>query len=334
MNITEPKKGITSRGVWTWGHVIYDYRGFLRNMARMGLDKIVIWNDFAPLNAREIMDFAHSLGIKVVWGFAWGWIDGCDKIKSIDDDVLERMRGEIIAKFDSEYREICGDGIYFQSFTELGSDTIGGRCVAETVTSFVNSTAEYLFAECPELEIEFGLHATSVRNHLDKIAMTDPRIRIVWEDCGSFPYAYNPTASDGFDETLEFTKKLLSLRGRDEKCGIVVKSMTNLDWSHFEHQKAPFILGEYTADFIKERAAVKAQLWENRTEGWLKNLGLLTETLRLIDSSSADAAVEGLIEDGMLEYSIPLPAALYASAVSNPYADDSCLKDEARKIMY
>lgn len=32
--------------------------------------------------------------------------------------------------------------------------------------------------------------ATSVAQKLDRIAQIDPRVRIVWEDCGAFPYAY------------------------------------------------------------------------------------------------------------------------------------------------
>ena len=42
---------VARRGLWTWGHVIYDYRGYLTNMARLKLNELVIWNDFAPLNA-------------------------------------------------------------------------------------------------------------------------------------------------------------------------------------------------------------------------------------------------------------------------------------------
>lgn len=37
---------VARRGLWTWGHVIYDYRGYLTNMARLKLNELVIWNDF------------------------------------------------------------------------------------------------------------------------------------------------------------------------------------------------------------------------------------------------------------------------------------------------
>ena len=52
---------VRRRGLWTWGYVIYDYRRYLANMARLKLHEIVIWNDYAPLNL--------SL-IHISWSFA------------------------------------------------------------------------------------------------------------------------------------------------------------------------------------------------------------------------------------------------------------------------
>ena len=46
---------------------MYDYRGFFENMARLKLNEIIIWNDYAPTNGREIVAYAHSLGIRVIW---------------------------------------------------------------------------------------------------------------------------------------------------------------------------------------------------------------------------------------------------------------------------
>ena len=60
---------VRRRGLWTWGYVIYDYRRYLANMARLKLNEIVIWNDYAPLNAAEVVACAHDLGIRVIWGY-------------------------------------------------------------------------------------------------------------------------------------------------------------------------------------------------------------------------------------------------------------------------
>ncbi len=60
---------IENRGIWTWGYVVYDYRGFLDNMARLKMNFLILWNDCPPLNAREVVDYAHSRGVKVIFGF-------------------------------------------------------------------------------------------------------------------------------------------------------------------------------------------------------------------------------------------------------------------------
>jgi phosphosulfolactate synthase (CoM biosynthesis protein A) len=57
---------VSESGIWTWGHVIYDYRGFLKNMRSLGMNKITIWNDYAPINASEIVEKARKNGIRVI----------------------------------------------------------------------------------------------------------------------------------------------------------------------------------------------------------------------------------------------------------------------------
>ena len=94
---------IKTRAVWTWGHVIYDYRGFFDNMLRLRLNEIIIWNDRLPLNADEVMKYAHSLGIKVIWGFAWGWSTSCkDTIGAFDKAAADKLKNDIIRTFETE----------------------------------------------------------------------------------------------------------------------------------------------------------------------------------------------------------------------------------------
>ena len=49
----------------------------LENMARMKLNQLILWNDFAPINKKDFTDCAHSFGISVMWGYAWGWSLDC-----------------------------------------------------------------------------------------------------------------------------------------------------------------------------------------------------------------------------------------------------------------
>lgn len=321
------KNSIKQFGLWSWGHVIYDYRGYLDNMKKLGMNSVIIWNDIVPLNAVDVLDYAHSLGIKVIWGFAWGWVDNCGKnITSIDSETVQKISDEVLEVFEKEYKDISPDGIYFQSFTELGSDYIGGLCLAEVVTEFVNSTAARIYEIAPSCEILFGLHATAVKNHLDKIGKTDPRIRIVWEDCGAFPYAYDPLESDKYDETSDFVEKLLHLRGENEKCGFIIKGMTTLDWTKFEYHTEPYSIGGADREFIEQRLVEKQPKWDTVTEGWRKNHLFCVEAVKQIAFSDSDAYVYGLVEDGMFEAKIQEPVELLADLIKNPNLSENDIK--------
>ena len=100
---------IPTRAIWTWGHMIYDYRGFFDNMARLRLNEAVIWNDFCPINARDVVDYAHSLGIKIVWGYAWGWDQSSKLAKTVaesNEDMLARIKKSAIDVYEKQYAAI------------------------------------------------------------------------------------------------------------------------------------------------------------------------------------------------------------------------------------
>lgn len=325
---------VKNKGIWTWGHVIYDYRSFFRNMKSIGLNRIVIWNDILPLNAKEVLSEAHKNGIKLIWGFSWGWTDKCgENVRNIGAERIKVLQKEILAEFERDYSDICCDGIYFQSFTETDSETVNGISIAETVTQLVNSTAEIILKKYPDTEIEFGLHASSVKNSLDIIRKTDPRIRIVWEDCGAFPFDYDPHNTDGFDETFRFTEKLLTLRGQNEKCGFVFKGMTKLDWENFRYHDAPYTIGEADPQFISQRRKEKEPLWDYVTDGWLKNTDCVQRITSLIAELNPDAEIYALIEDGMFECEIKPPPIIFSLTGAEPFAEAEYIKEKAEKII-
>lgn len=302
---------IHNRGIWTWGHVIYDYRAFFKNMAKLGFNRIVIWNDIRPLNAEEVLREAHKNGIKLIWGFSWGWTDRCgENVRNIGAERMKTLQAEILTEFEN-YKDICANGIYFQSFTETNDQSVGGVSIAEAVVGLVNSTAAEIYRLMPDIELEFGLHATSVKNSLDIIAKTDPRIRIVWEDCGAFPFDYDPHNTDGFDETCDFVKKILFLRGENERCGFVFKGMTKLDWSTFKYHDEPYSIGTADADFIAARAKEKEPLWDYVTDGWRKNGDYARRMINLV-SENKNITADELIEDGMFEHEIHEPPIMFS----------------------
>ena len=83
---------VKERGLWTWGHVIYDYRNYLDNMMKLKMNGVIIWNDFVPANANEIVKYAHSCNIKVYWGFDWLWDT---KNKTFSINALEKESEKI-----------------------------------------------------------------------------------------------------------------------------------------------------------------------------------------------------------------------------------------------
>ena len=311
---------VPRRAIWTWGHVIYDYRKFLDNMLRLRLNEIVIWNDRAPINAKEIVAYAHERGIRVIFGYAWGWGVRCDEVlkKFGTEGGIAKLKESVLRTYEEEYAPLSADGIYFQSFTELSVDEIDGVCIAELVTQTVNEIASALLSRYKDLHLQFGLHATSVKTHADAIQKTDPRITIVWEDCGAFPYAYDPQNTESASETLALTKKLLTLRGKEERFGCVLKGMLNLDWTRFEHFSAPYILGERTKSFIQSRTKEKEKAWRLITAAWLKNAEYARETIAEIARGGNAPIVELLVEDAMLEEKIFFPTALCAEMLWTP----------------
>lgn len=319
---------IETRAIWSWGHVIYDYRGFFDNMARLRLNEAVIWNDRLPLNAEDIVNYAHSLGIKVIWGFAWGWTTSCEEYASrLGDDGLSRIKESVLELYEREYANAPGDGIYFQSFTELKKESVGELSIADTVTRLVNETAGELLSRHPGLHIQFGLHASSVKEKLDIIAKVDKRLYIVWEDTGAFPYSYESSDTEGFDECLSLTKKLCTLRGKGELFGAVIKGMPNLDWTKFEHFTERYVMGEMPRSFIEARHKEKLARWHELTEGWLKNAELAAKTIREI-SHTRSSIVEMLVEDALFEHQIMLPTALMAELLWTPDKGTDELIDE------
>lgn len=299
---------VKNRGIWTWGHVIYDYKQFLDNMVMLKLNTITIWNEYAPINAKEIIEYAHNCGIKVVFGYSWGWVDGCN-ISSFDE--IFSQSDNIVEKFEKEYSHLGCDGIYFQSVTELSKESINGKLIAEAVTEFVNQTADKLYKKYPNLELQFGLHATSVKNKLEFIKNVDPRIRIVWENCGSFPFCYIPKDVKNFDETTEFVKKIAVLRGENDKFGVVTKGIVKLDWSTFEYAEGPYNIG-VSSKFVKaNRVTRKNKVWKYIQAYWLSYADKAYEmTKTMVNAKNGDLYITPLVEDGMFEENIMYPVAL------------------------
>ena len=325
---------VRSRGLWTWGHVIRDYEGYLDHMALCKLNTLVLWDDYLPLNATDILNYAHMCGVKILWGFSWLWDTDCHQINlnQLDDTAVDNIVSLCINK----YLPMGGDGIYFQSFTELHEERIGGILIAQAVANFVNRVAEKIFMHAPNLELQFGLHANSVRERLDYIAMVNPNVRIIWEDCGAFPFTYCPSHTEGFMETKHFAEKLASLRGENEKMGVVFKGFTCLDWNRFRHQSGPFVLGESSRKFRLDGMHRKEKIWRYVQAYWMIHAKKVQEMVRVLrENNKNGASIYALVEDGFFEEKIYFPVAVYSEILwdCNTETDETIVQTALREYV-
>ena len=302
---------IKKRGIWTWGHVIYDYKKFIDNMVILRLNTLIIWNDFIPVNIADIIEYAHSYGIKVILGYSWGWKEIGNKVEVITDKHIEDVKKLVIDEYRENYVATNCDGIYFQSFTEREEESVGGKLIAEMVTDMVNEIAEELWKITPDLRLIFGLHASSVKNRLNEIAKVDKRIEILWEDCGQYPFSYRSYVEDEekYRETTEFIGRLLELRG-GAGVGFAFKGLMMLDWNRFKNQHGPFIMGENSKEIAEHDKRMRANAWRIYSANWMQHGEAAAEMFRYINehkTSEVNMCVAGTFDGG-----IYLPFAIYA----------------------
>ena len=138
---------IENRGIWSWGYVIYDYRRFFDNMARLKMNRLTVWNDRPPINCRQFIDYAHSRGVRVILGYSWGY--ALSKLDPTDPQHLRLIKGEVLKNYETEYRDLGMDGIYFQTFTEQSNTMIGGKSIAALACDWVNDIGRTLLERHP-----------------------------------------------------------------------------------------------------------------------------------------------------------------------------------------
>lgn len=312
-DLTDAPK-ILKRGLWTWGHAIFDVRSYLDNMLKLKMNEVIVWNDFKPLNGKEFVEYAHRNGIEVIWGFSWAW--GVEIDLSAPGE-MERWKDIILAEYRDIYADMGGDGIYFQTFTETDADMKDGKIIAEEAVKWVNYISDALLKEYPALRIQFGLHATSVNHRMDTIARTDPRVEIIWENCGDFPYSYSPADINHFDKTVAFTDEMIHQRA-EGAYGAVLKGLIHLDWSSFEYKTGPYIIGSGDKTFRQRRADGRRRYLRYIQSGWLTGGDYARRIIsQLANGHAGHTDVTFLVEDGLFEENLWYPVALAGEMLWN-----------------
>ena len=321
---------IDNRGIWTWGYVIYDYRRFIDNMARLRMNLLTTWNDCPPVNARQIADYAHARGVRIVMGFHWGW--GTKGLDLGNAEHVRLLRDDVLQEYETNYAHLPLDGIYFQTLTETGETAYGGVPIVKLACDAVNTIGRALLERHPGLWIQFGLHATSILENYVYLENLDPRITITWEDAGTIPYAYRPYATDTVapsintpEKTIEYSLKLARLRGGRE-FAMVPKGFSNLDWTNEFENHGPYLLGERCRPFVRDRHKTLRAHWDLVNGLWMANYPHAARFFReILAAGPRTTTATALVEDGLFEAEIHRSVALLAHVLWNPHEDEQKL---------
>jgi hypothetical protein len=325
------------RGIWLWGGRIYNYEKFLDQMARWKMNLLVAWHSRVPKNAVALSDYATKRGIKVVWGYSWGWPGGpAGRLDWNNPQSIAKHQEIAVDTFKREYAPLKPFGVYFQSNTESGS----AKNQSDKLVRFINETAGRLLKEYPDLFISAGLHYTSFAQQLGPVDQIDPRVNIMWEDLPGCPFSYDPskTSADGFERAAMWTsdpakisvgrniniaKELMSLRKEKEDIGFVLKGF---------HERCfggdPQKIEDQTA--LEKMANERAPVWRKREAAWRLNLGDGLDVLQaLVASKARRKVVTLLVEDGLWEAKAWYSVCLLSEAMWDPSRD----KDDLLRLL-
>jgi hypothetical protein len=323
---------IENRGVWTWGYVIYDYKRFFDNMARLKMNRLTVWNDRPPVNCRQFIDYAHSRGIKVILGYSWGY--ALAKLDPTNPQHLQLIKAEVLKTYEDLYRDLGMDGIYFQTFTEQSNTMIGGRSIAGIACDWVNDIAGALLKKHPRLRIEWGLHASSIQENYVDLKKLDPRLTIVWEDAGGLPFNYDPEAPPAADSTLDYSRQLATFRPGSE-FAMCAKGWIQMRWATESEPHGDFIIGERGHEFIRDRLQERQPRWDYVNAKWITNYPIsmrFYSTMRA--ATPAPITVVGLVDDGMFEERIQVSLALLGEMLWNPNREEKAVLEAAMSPYY
>lgn len=331
------RPAVRQRGLWTWGYPITDYRRYLDNMMRLKLNTLILWNDCPPWNMAEILDYAHTRGIRVILGFHWGW----GHSGSLDISKAEDRRHiceAALKTYRTDYAALNHDGIYFQTLTEHGDLLLAGQSTAAWVTTLVNETASALLQEFPDLQIQCGLHGTAIKEHYTDLAALNSRVEIVWEDCASqVPFSYYPAAEsphlDSFEKSLDYSRKLATFR-TSHQFAFVAKVWSFIRWQDDFENHGSFILGEQATLHAQERLLLRQGEWDRINAHWLEHYPIAAQFYRDILHENPNLGVYGLVEDGLFETRIQPSVTLFGETLWNPFQSNEEILRRALRPAY
>lgn len=324
-------------GMWTWGGRVYNWKRYLNNMRAIDMDSVVLWHYDAPSNARQIQDYAATIGIEVIWGFSWGW-DNPVCLDSQEDMQLWRSR--VLDLIEKQYVPIDAKAICFQT----GGTEFGGSCrlncdvcnhfaqtgVAPLFIKFVTPILEAVQQRWPKLRIFANVHLGGVNESYPDLAQLPIDVSIMYEDLPGpgkqiqIPFAYDwgkgkLGLKDACDPTLEpdtveMVKKMCRLRGTQEDISFVIKGFP----CHWGGDN-PMLLESFELEALD---TMHHDWWQKANVYCEQHLDQALQVFRAIaDSPARRKTVLLLVEAGLWELRRYYAAVLINESLRNPYHD-------------
>ncbi len=324
------KGKIDHLGMWTWGGRVYNWKRYLNNMFRSGMDTVVLWHtDKPPLAAAEIQEYARALGIKVVWGFNWSW----NSPICLNSDEDSAHWKEIVTTLVRDYyAPLRPDGIVFQ----VGGTEFGASCrldcdackegaetgVGELFLKFGGPIMNAVQEEWPWLKMHANLHLGGIHKSYKTLKTLDPAINLMWEDLPGpgyklevpFAYDWDPEEANIQDTTLDMIKQMCELRGDQEDVAFIIKGFPAY-WGGND----PMLLEDIE---LKGLASIHKSKWDASAKYCERKLDQAMKAFRVIAESPAKSTtVLLLVELGLWEYRRGYAAELITEAARNPFRD-------------
>lgn len=326
-------------GMWTWGGRVYNWKKYLNNMKRTGMDTVVLWHNQVPANGRAIQQYADKIGISILWGFNWSWASPVC-LNSPDDAELWKAKVLDILKY--EYEPIGAKRIVFQT----GGTEAGGSCrlncpvckkaavegVGPIYVKFVNTIMSAVKATYPDLEVCANLHLGGVHKSFEALKVFDPSVQIMWEDIpgpnqhseAPFAYEWASPKTRLKPTTVEMVKRMCELRGKDEDVSFVIKGFPCWCIAY-----DPMLLDD--GDLKVLNAEIEPR-WNEATKYCEEHLDEALEIFRVIANSPARRkSVVLLVEKGLWEYKRHYAALLIAEALKDPFREPKQVIEIAKK---
>ncbi len=327
-------------GLWTWGGRVFNWQRFLDNMKLSGMDTVVLWHDHVPAAALKIQEYAHHLGIRILWGFNWSW--NSPVCLNSEQDISE-WQDRVLKILKNEYENLNPDGICFQ----LGGTEFGGHCrlncevcknaaregVGNLYLKFAGTIIDAVKKVYPNLYLSAGVHLGGVHKSFQVLKNFDPSINIMWEDLPGpgrhievpFAYDWDPQENALTSQTLEMVRHMCELRGEEEDVAFVIKGFP-CHWGGHD----PMLLEEFD---LKVLATVYQEKWDQAAKYCEKRLADALKVFRAIAESPARTkTVVLLVEHGLWEYQRYYAAMLISEALHNPFRDpDEIIKTSREK---